>query len=225
MRQSLNKPSENGFTLIELSVVLVVIGLIIGGVLTGQQIIQNARITSAINAMQSYQGQIQVYSQNYGALPGDDNKAGTRFPDGKAYADGQGNGSIGTANSFDTESTAPPAGESRLVWSHLRAAGLVKNQVGDTENAIQPPNPFNGIYGIQNGAFSGDYAMSGTVLCLNNVPADAAQTIDTRLDDGQHSSGSIRATTGAIDAELAPAQAADSSGYSGGSVYKLCMRM
>ncbi|MGL1218102.1 prepilin-type N-terminal cleavage/methylation domain-containing protein, partial [Vibrio parahaemolyticus] len=62
---------RRAFTLVELSIVLVIIGLIIGGVLTGQQIIQNARITNALNGIQAYQAQFQTYVQNYGVLPGD----------------------------------------------------------------------------------------------------------------------------------------------------------
>ncbi len=84
----------SGFTLVELSIVLVIIGLIIGGVLTGQQIIQNARITNALNAIQAYQSQFQTYAQNYGALPGDDSSAVLRFPYVTGLTNGNGNGTL-----------------------------------------------------------------------------------------------------------------------------------
>jgi len=74
-----NKSRKAGFTLVELSIVLVIIGLIIGGVLTGKQIMLNAQVTNAVNAIQAYEAQFQTYVQNYGAMPGDDRSATTRF--------------------------------------------------------------------------------------------------------------------------------------------------
>ena len=71
--------ARQGFTLVELSIVLVIIGLIIGGVLTGQQIIQNAPITNTVNGIQAFQAQFQTYAQNYGAMPGDDAGAAGRL--------------------------------------------------------------------------------------------------------------------------------------------------
>ncbi|MBV8059927.1 MAG: prepilin-type N-terminal cleavage/methylation domain-containing protein [Alphaproteobacteria bacterium] len=204
------------FTLIELSIVLVIIGLIIGGALTGQQIIQNARITNAINNLQSYQAQFQTYQQNYGALPGDDASAVTRF--GVGVTNGDGNGVIapsGQTTGLDTFTNPQSVPESLGVWADLRAAGLVKNQI--PLNA-QPPNPFGGVYTFQNGAFSGSTAFTTTALCMNNVPQAAARAIDTQLDDGSPNSGIIQAST----AGLTGAPATD---YSASGPYVVCVRL
>ncbi len=218
------RESCRGFSLVELSIVLVIMGLIIGGVLTGQQVIQNARITNAINAIQGYQAQFQAYAQNYGALPGDDPGAKGRFPNARLQTlDSMGDGFVGTGSSFDTDQTtgSDGKGESRWVWAHLRAADLVKNQVqttdGATTMAVQPPNPFNGIYGFQNGAFGGVFTT--TVLCLNKVPSTAAQAIDARLDDGKSDSGAIQATaSGSGDGKVAES-------YGANPTFTLCVRM
>lgn len=212
-----------GFTLVELSIVLVIIGLIIGGVLTGQQIIQNARITNGINNIQAYQAQFQTYAQNYGALPGDDPSASTRFSslsDVKTAVNGNNDGKVGTASSFDTADTTVPAGESRLAWAHLRAAGLVKNQVTSGSTAVQPPNPFGGVYGFQNGAFNG--AFTTTALCFDKVTSGAAQAIDSRIDDGNSNAGAIQATTYTGTGSSANAV---TDTYTDGQTYTLCVRM
>lgn len=207
---------RRGFTLVELSIVLVIIGLIIGAVLTGQQIIQNARVTSALNTIQAYQAQFQTYVQNYGAIPGDDATAPTRFTGVTA---GSRNGDGILQGTFDS---ATAADETRLLWGDMRAAGLVKNQVASGSTAVQPPNPFNGIFGYQNGAFNG--AFDTTVLCLNNVPSAAAQALDLRLDDGVGNTGAIRAMlyTGTVGEAEKGAVAAS---YAADKTYTLCVRM
>jgi prepilin-type N-terminal cleavage/methylation domain-containing protein len=208
--------SSRGFTLIELSIVLVIIGLIIGGVLTGQQIIQNARATNVINALQSYQAQFQTYTQNYGFMPGDDSGAAARFTSSSL----SGNTSVGNGNG----NGVIQVGEELLVWAHLRAAGLVKNQVdkaNSSTTAVRPPNPFNGVYNFQNGAFTNGFTT--TVLCMNNVPAQAAITIDTKLDDGESNAGAIMASD---DNAMPPRDAsAVASQYVDGSLYTLCIRL
>jgi prepilin-type N-terminal cleavage/methylation domain-containing protein len=209
--------TRRGFTLVELSIVLVIIGLIIGGVLTGQQIIQNARVTNALNTIQAYEAQFQTYVQNYGALPGDDASAALRFPGAAITTNGNGNGTLD--GSFDSTVVTD---ETRFMWSHLRGAGLIKNQLSGVSNAVQPPNPFNGIYGFQTGAFGSIFTT--TVLCMNNVPAAAAEAIDSRLDDGSSNSGSVQAMVATGTAGEAVAGTVATS-YGGAQTYTMCIRM
>lgn len=214
----MSKRHQRGFTLVELSIVLVIIGLIIGSVLTGQQIIQNARVTSALNTIQAYEAQFQTYVQNYGALPGDDPSAKSRFPGTVIDNNGDGSGAL-DGGGFDSTSAID---ETRFVWAHLRAAGLVKNQLSGTSTAVQPPNPFNGIYGFQTGAFGN--AFTTTVLCLNNVPAAAAEAIDSRLDDGSSNAGSVQsmAATGTAGEAVNGTRATN---YGTAETYTMCIRI
>ncbi len=209
------KNSNKGFTLVELSIVLVIIGLIIGGVLTGRQIMQNAQITNAVNSIQAFEAQFQTYVQNYGALPGDDAKADTRFS--SVLAHGDGNGLLGGA--FDSEA---PEDESRLLWSHLRGAGLIKGAGDDTK---QPVNPFSGIYGFQNGAFTGTNTLKGNVICVNGVPGDAALAIDSRLDDGVSNAGNVMGMVGTGTAGEALGAGTVAASYESAKSYTLCGKM
>ncbi|MGE0108216.1 MAG: prepilin-type N-terminal cleavage/methylation domain-containing protein [Bdellovibrionales bacterium] len=211
----MNNTQEKGFSLVELSIVLVIIGIIIGGVLTGQQVMESARITNVVSAIQAYQAQVQTYNQNFGTLPGDDANADSRFSVSVGVCSGTdcGDGKIGTSSSFNASSGATDASaESRYVWEQLRAANLVKNQGSDT--GAQPSNPFGGVYGFQNGSSGGEF--DSNIICISEIPGTAAQGIDARLDDGVRNDGQMRAIDGGSDGDKA---------YQEGTSYTICIRM
>lgn len=191
---------QAGFTLVEIAVVLVIIGLIIAAVLTAQQVTQNGKITNTIQTIKSYQAATQSYNQNYGALPGDDTQMPTRFSSsmGDPSKKGDGNGAIGAGNSDGFQ--AADATENKLFWNALRAANLIK---GDATSAAAPGNAFGGTFAVQDGAFSGAFAAGTNVLCLNHISGTAATAIDQQLDDGLPDKGNIKggeSVTGAVTA-------------------------
>ena len=201
---------QSGFTLIEIAIVLAIIGLLLGGILKGQELITQGRIRNVSNDMQSMTAAINLYQGRYLALPGDDAGAAARWSTAPVAASGNGDGVIaGTYNS----TTATD--ESRQFWLHLRRAGLVGGAVNDNN----PPNAVGGITGVQNGA----YGLPGIVVCTNNLPAVIAQAIDTQFDDGASNTGSVRAAAPATGTAAGPARDANDVD-DGSKVYVVCMR-
>ena len=199
---------QSGFTLIEIAIVLVIIGLLLGGILKGQELITQGRIRNVSNDLQSMTAAINLYQGRYLALPGDDAGAAVRWPIAgtvPAAASGDGNGAID--GDFDAN-----AGESSQFWLHLRRAGLV----GGAVDASNPPNAVGGITGVQDGAFG----LPGIVVCTSNLPAVIAQAIDTQFDDGASASGNVRAAAGTAAGADADANYVDD----GTNFYVVCMR-
>lgn len=180
-----------GFTLVEIAVVLVIIGLLLGGVLKGQELIVQARIKNVINEMNGVTAAVHAYQDRYRALPGDEKTAlvQARWSD---LTGGNGDGSIcGTFNG--SSAAAADNGdncnsESTLFWQHLRHAGLI---TGDMKSKDIPQNAFGGQTGVQAGA----YGLVGHVVCTSKLPAQVANSIDTNLDDGSPATGSVRSAT------------------------------
>ncbi len=198
---------QSGFTLIEIAIVLVIIGLLLGGILKGQELITQGRIRNVSNDLQSMTAAINLYQGRYLALPGDDSGAAARWPAaGTVPAATSGNGDGVIAGTYDATT-----GESSQFWLHLRRAGLV----GGVVNATNPPNAVSGITGVQDGAFG----LPGLVVCTDDLPAVIAQAIDTQFDDGNATSGSVRAAT-AMDASAPTANYIDD----GSNFYIVCMR-
>ncbi|ODU12802.1 MAG: hypothetical protein ABS91_01465 [Thiobacillus sp. SCN 64-35] len=177
---------QSGFTLIEIAIVLVIIGLLLGGILKGQELITQARIRNVANDFQSMTAAINLYQDRYRALPGDDAGAATRWG---ITAPTPSSGTVGDGIIAGDYNTATATDESRQFWLHLRRAGLVGGAVTDDTN---PPNAASGVTGVQNGAFN----IPGIVICSNNLPAKIAQAIDTQFDDGKSNTGTVRAAAG-----------------------------
>ncbi len=183
-----NKSLQSGFTLVELAIVLVIIGLILGAVLKGQEMIANSKVKSVINDLRGVSTAYYAYQDRYKAIPGDDAAADTHFTGG---INGNGNGIIaGLFNATDT----PVAGattESNKFWQHTRLSGFM---TGSGSNPAA--NALGGVLGVQNGATGTEvYGMNGPVVCASNIPWKIAQAADTTIDDGNSTTGTVRAGT------------------------------
>ena len=178
-------PPQQGLTLVEIAVVLAIIGLLIGSVLKGQQMITNAKVAKVESDFKGISAAILAYQDRYGVLPGDDPAASTRFPGNWTAADnGNGNGAIGGAwNS--TNNTQ----ESRKIWKHLRGAGFLKGPVdGRSASYQQPAHSFGGLIGFEQGL----YNLSGHVVVFGALHGNVAQILEARGDDGNPSTGAVQ---------------------------------
>jgi prepilin-type N-terminal cleavage/methylation domain-containing protein len=202
---------QSGFTLIEIAIVLVIIGLLLGGILKGQELITQGRIRNVSNDFQSVTAAINLFQDRYRALPGDDAGAATRWTTtDKGNGDGVFNGA------YNTVCAANSTVETCLFWHHLRLAGLVG---GATTDRTQAVNATQGRTGVQNGGLG----LVGPIICSNNLPAKIAQAIDAQFDDGDATTGSVRGTTIAALTDALPA-AAPGSNYvdNGTNIYAVC---
>jgi prepilin-type N-terminal cleavage/methylation domain-containing protein len=181
---------QAGFTLVEIAIVLVVIGLLLGGVLKGQELILNSQIRNSINEYNNVAAARFAYQDRYRQIPGDDPTAVARW--GATVTDGNGNRLIDGA--WDATTAVPGTTEAGIFWQHLRNDGLVSGpRTGDTSLAL-PRNAFDGDAGVQETAFND--AIIGSVICQSNIPVKAAVIIDTRIDDGLGNDGSLQGITG-----------------------------
>jgi hypothetical protein len=209
--------------------VLVIIGLLLGGVLKGQEMIENAKIQSLRNDMDGVVTAYYAYQNRYHALPGDDIKAD---PTDRGWTDalaGNGNGSLATGatgDAFDAGNS-----ENQRLWQHLRYAGLIAgNPAGATNNVGGRANPlhsYNGKLGISQTSTTWGLGLSGNILCAGNVPGKAAEAIDAALDDGLSNTGTVRAIAGSNNAEPAGAVAAAATSYldDGNTLYTVCRKL
>ena len=191
------KSTEAGFTLVEIAIVLVIIGLLLGGILKGQEMITQAKIKNVINDLNGITVAITSYQDRYRALPGDDKNATARWTI-QAPASGDGDGVIaGLYNANDTSGTggAPAAAaESNLFWQHLRIAGFVPGLTVGTGTGTPPPNATGGIIGVES-AVVGTRGLGFTslIVCSSNVADKVAIAVDTQIDDSNSATGQVRA--------------------------------
>lgn len=180
---------QAGFTLVEIAIVLVIIGLLLGGVLKGQEMITQAKIKNLSNDLNGIVSAIYSYQDRYKRLPGDDPGRVRWTIAGTALVAGDGNNVIGTAGQ-DYQSTTDTT-ENRKFWVDLRMAGFVAGATDTLANAsTQPLNAAGGIMGVQSNAFG----LVGTVVCTGSLPAKVAQALDAQMDDGNATTGGVRAT-------------------------------
>lgn len=175
---------QTGFTLVEIAIVMVIIGLLLGGVLKGQEMITNAKVKGIEADFNGVTAALYSYQDRYRALPGDDKKA-TRF--GATVPIGNRDGKIGGAFYSTTADV-----ESRLFWLHLRNAGLVAGDTTTADGQDQPLNKAGGIMGVSTGYTT--VIIPSHFIGFTDIPQDIAQIIEAHGDNEKSDSGSILGT-------------------------------
>ncbi len=195
------KRKQSGFTLIEIAIVLVIIGLLLGGVLKGQELINSARVKNLATDFKNIPVFIYGYQDKFRALPGDDAAVATHVAGTPATtpANSQGNGVINGAWNSTTKTD-----ESYLFWQHVRLAGLAP---GSTDiNAVDylPVNASGGKIGIQSGTSvaasspvldsAGNAIRGSYIICSSGILGKFVKQLDIQMDDGNTATGSMLAT-------------------------------
>lgn len=202
---------QQGFTLIEIAIVLVIIGLLLGGVLKGQELITSARVRNLISNQDGIKAAYFGFLDRYRALPGDYTAATTNINGitGTACgtnANGNGNGRIETTGS-----------EHILAWEHLSKAGFINGTYtcATTEsNTTTPLNPytvrlqlvFDGVFGIASGGAQRHNLKTGA-----QIPVELIAEVDRKIDDGQPYTGSFQFSAYQGNAAAAPTENAAAS--------------
>jgi prepilin-type N-terminal cleavage/methylation domain-containing protein len=221
------KKMQSGFTLVEIAIVLVIIGLLLGGVLKGTELIESAKVKRAVNEVNGVSTAFYAYQDRYQRLPGDDGPIGNLNARGGAWAApfaGAGNNDgtilVTLAQTFNG------GGESAALWRQLQAAGFL---TGNPNVALAtdtvPRNAFGGLIGFTNAAVGAPATnrISGRVVCLGSVPGKSAAAIDNQIDDGNGNTGRMRGIQGA--ANTIPSTAAGPAVYSEAQTYTVCMQI
>ena len=213
--------SQAGFTLVELAIVMIIIGLLIGGILKGQELIANAQVTATASQIKAYEAALTTFRDSYDAIPGDIAAPGARLPNcTTAPCDTANAGSNNRiAEAPAVAAAAPAASEATRFWTHLEAADLIGGvdytAVTLTWGTAVPAAEIGGGFTVGYAATVANLigsgaatANSGHYLSLRNdaataVAADAANSalrptqaarIDRKLDDGIADAGSILAS-------------------------------
>ena len=166
---------QAGFTLVEIAIVMVIIGLLIGGVLKGQAMIENAKAKRVVKQADELRAAVMTFFDRYGVYPGDENLA--NVPPGGGDAAGNANGQMGN--------TAAERGD---LFVDLSLANLISGSFNGT-NFVQ--HVYGGNVWIQWATPIPGTTPTNHYIRFTNIPADVAQELDMKYDDGVWNSGTM----------------------------------
>jgi prepilin-type N-terminal cleavage/methylation domain-containing protein len=222
------KNAQKGFTLVEIAIVLVIIGLLLGGILKGQEMIVQAKIKNAMADFSGISAAYHGYQDRYRAIPGDDSNAATRWA-ANATTGATAAGVSATAGDGVLQGkynvTTGDTVESRLWWDHLRRAGFVAGS-----GLAQPTNAFTGMIGVQTGDGNATIAtvlggFGALIVCSANIPDKVAIAIDTSMDDGVLLNGTVRSRLQTLPNEDVTGSVSAPYAETGTNIYTVCRQI
>jgi len=168
--------NQRGFTLVELAIVLVIIGVILGGVIKGQELVTNAKIKRLYRDYQQVEFAYFSYYDRYNGIPGDS----------QANAAANVNGLIDNNVAATSRDGTQTGNEDDIFWYEIRNQGFFNDGVA---GITFPTNALGGAMLVENG-FGG--LTGSNVLCMQGITAKNAKIFDAQFDDGDGTTGKIR---------------------------------
>lgn len=198
----MTREAARGYTLIEIAIALVIIGLLLGGILKAHELIVGARARNLISQQDGMKAAFFAFQERFRAPPGDYARALTTIPG--ASQNGNGNGRI--------EDAVIP-NEAILAWEHLSRAGFLTRAYAynATESAAtSPANPygaflrfaFDGIYGA--GTVATPAPPRHNLKTGARIPVDMIAEVDRKIDDGAPNTGAFQFSRYQGNATVAP---------------------
>lgn len=229
-----DQQTQRGFTLVELAIVLVIIGLLLGGILKGQELIASTKVNTTTAQVKAIEAAAYTFEDTYGGRPGDIANPTARLPNcvddvgacnpaTTNLGNGQVNGSILDAQILDTAGT--PTTEGTAFFNQLYVANLISGlttgsntlavgqtllgasldnsahwrigyhtaNLGGMGGTTENNNHYIALVGGVAGAAVTTAAATDTIPTGGGILPKQAGAIDSKIDDGNPSLGSIRA--------------------------------
>jgi prepilin-type N-terminal cleavage/methylation domain-containing protein len=204
-RRDTVRRQQSGFTLVEIAIVLVIIGLLLGGVLKGQELINSAKVKNFANEFRNISTFVYAYQDKYRATPGDDANPAAHV--GVTATTATTGGTVGNARIEGNWNSQTGTDESYLFWQHVRLAGLA---TGSTATAVPlgylPTNADGGALGVTGAPVYTGPAPAWTAnffICSAGIQGRFVRQLDTTIDDGNTSTGTVRVLGTVAGGELA----------------------
>jgi prepilin-type N-terminal cleavage/methylation domain-containing protein len=217
------KSHQKGFTLVEIAIVLVIIGLLLGGVLKGQELINSAKVKNMVNDFRSTSALVYGYQDRFKSFPGDQTQVQLTDAFGAAAAAtacapaAAAGHCVSNNGRIDGDwNAAAVTDESFVFWQHVRLANLATGATNTGDANYLPRNADGGRLGVESGISGAGAAapfiagMRGAVfVCSDGILGRYVRQIDSTMDDGNTAGGSVQAVpTGSARNTAATATAA-----------------
>lgn len=178
------RQSQGGFTLVELAIVMVIIGLLIGGILKGQELIANAQIASTVSQIKSVDAAMNAFIDKYNGYPGDLRTPGNRLPN------------CGAGTPCNTQGTGGTIGNSRIEGGNVSTAPTEVQESGKMFVQLSAADLVSGLNVNDGAVFGGIFP---TVKAGGGMwVAYAGATLATSLPAGKHYAALAGINTGAV---------------------------
>jgi prepilin-type N-terminal cleavage/methylation domain-containing protein len=207
-----------GFTLVEITITMLIGALLFWGILKAQELVDSARTRGLADDFRTIRVAFYAYQDRFHALPGDHRLVGAAMP--AAISATTPAGSLANGRIDGAWDSTTVTDESYLVWQHLRLAGYIAGAIDPNSPDYLPRNSIGTRVGLSSSMqiTNPPAVTGGHNVCATDVPGSVAKRLDVYLDDGDTAAGSLRAASPA-----APTIALANSAIADGGKYIVCM--